>query len=418
MAQNVWETMGALFDVWTEPAGQTIEVAPRAWSVCPRSVNVGVIETDEGVVLVDAGMPSDGLRVRELVRSVTPARLHTVIFTHGHIDHAFGLGPLLEEMEGGRPRIVAHRNTLARFRRYARTSKMNANINARQAGRPRNEMWWPQQEGDFFWPDTVYNDRLLLRVGGEELHLHHAKGETDDVTWIWMPSRKLVCVGDLWLGVCPNAGNPQKVQRYAEEWADAAEQIAALGAEAMIPGHAMPVNGASEIRQRWLDLAALLHYIVDYTIDGLNNDLTHEDIVLGLKLPPALADKPYLRPLHDRPEFIVRNLIRRYGGWWDGRPANVVPAPVAAQARELVGLAGGADRVVARAWEVATDDLPLACHLAEWAVLAAPTSRAAQACAAELFERRFAAETSFQARGIYRAAVNQANAALARLDDP
>ncbi|MBO2462358.1 alkyl sulfatase dimerization domain-containing protein [Actinomadura violacea] len=405
---RVRETMGPLFDVWSEPAGRAIEVAPRAWSVCAGVVNVGVIETSEGLVLIDTGMRNEADRLRALVREVTSAPLALVVYTHGHIDHAFGLGPWLAE--GAAPRIVAHRNLVERFRRYERTSELNSEINARQSGGPRT--WWPETAADFHRPDTVYDDRLALRLGGEEIHLRHAKGETDDCTWVWLPGRGLLCPGDLWVSVCPNAGNPQKVQRYAEDWADAAEEMAALGTAAMVPGHGMPVTGADAIRERWLDLAALLRHIIDYTIDALNAGRTPEEIVHGLRLPADLAAKPYLRPYHDRPEFIVRNLIRLYGGWWDRRPANLLAAPVAEQAREFVALAGGAGPVVDRARALAGDDLPLACHLAEWAALADPGDAGAHRCVADLFAMRLAAETSFQARGIYREAVTRAEQAL------
>ena len=49
--------------------------------------------------------------------------------------------------------------------------------------------------------------------------------------------RRLLCVGDMFIWVVPNAGNPQKVQRYPLEWARALRAMAALDAEVMLPGH-------------------------------------------------------------------------------------------------------------------------------------------------------------------------------------
>ena len=60
----------------------------------------------------------------------------------------------------------------------------------------------------------------------------HAKGETDDATWVWAADRSIVSGGDLLAGILPNCGNPQKVQRYPEEWADALEAIASVGRRA------------------------------------------------------------------------------------------------------------------------------------------------------------------------------------------
>ena len=87
-----------------------------------------------------------------------------------------------------------------------------------------------------------------LEVGGVELELTHARGETDDATWIWWPARRILFSGDLFFWVAPNAGNPQKVQRYAAEWATALRAMAARGAEILVPGHGAPIFGADRVR--------------------------------------------------------------------------------------------------------------------------------------------------------------------------
>ena len=51
-----------------------------------------------------------------------------------------------------------------------------------------------------------------------------------------------------------------------------------------------------------------------------------------VEVPPRLPDKPYLKPVYDDPQFLVRNVWRLYGGWYDGEPDNLLPAPRAEQA--------------------------------------------------------------------------------------
>ena len=51
------------------------------------------------------------------------------------------------------------------------------------------------------------------------------------------------------------------------------------------------------------------------------------EIIETVKPPAALAEKPYLQPTYDEPEFIVRNVWRRYGGWWPGIPRRPAAAP-------------------------------------------------------------------------------------------
>ena len=91
----------------------------------------------------------------------------------------------------------------------------------------------------------TYRDRLDLDVGGTAFELHHARGETDDHTWVWVPERKVLCTGDLIIWCAPNAGNPQKVQRYAADWAVALRgRWPTSGAEVLLPGHGLPIGGA------------------------------------------------------------------------------------------------------------------------------------------------------------------------------
>jgi alkyl sulfatase BDS1-like metallo-beta-lactamase superfamily hydrolase len=94
---------------------------------------------------------------------------------------------------------------------------------------------------------------------------------------------------------------------------------------------------------------------------------------------------------------------RRFGGWWDGEPDQLLPAPRAQQAREWVALAGGVGAVLARVLEVADGgDLRLACHLVEFAVLAEPASTEAHEVRADIYERRAAPQESSMARNILR----------------
>jgi alkyl sulfatase BDS1-like metallo-beta-lactamase superfamily hydrolase len=207
------------------------------------------------------------------------------------------------------------------------------------------------------------------------------------------------------------------VQRYPEEWADGLEAIASVGAELLLPGHGQPLEGADKIRRRCLNTAEALRTIVRQTLDGLNAGQTHEDILAGIRIPEHLATEPYLDALYDRPEFIARNVIRRYGGWWGGFSAQLLPAKMADQATEIARLAGGVSPLVSRARELMDSDPAVACHLAEWAALAAPEDRTAQQCAVDVFTKRAEAEISLMGRGIFSHAVRNAEKALVALDE-
>jgi len=256
------------------------------------------------------------------------------------------------------------------------------------------EVWVP--------PELSFREQLQLRVGEIEVELHHSKGETDDHLWAWLPEQRALCVGDFVIWVFPNAGNPQKVQRYPLEWAAALRAMAAKDAELLLPAHGLPVAGRERVRAMLDDMATALEMVVEQTLTMMNSGARLDEIVHGVTLPAALLDKPYLRPTYDEPEFVVRNVWRLYGGWWDGNPAHLKPAPEGSLARELATLAGGAAALCARARNLAEqDELRLACELVELAALAEPESREIHAQRAEIYERRRRQELSVMSRGIY-----------------
>ena len=389
-------------------SGTLEEVAPGVAFV-PSFANVSALRTAEGLVLFDSGSTLQSEHVHDQLRSWSTDPVHTVVFTHGHIDHVFGLERYeADNAAAGAPpvRVVAHEALPARFDRYKRTAGYNGVINARQFSIPGFR--WPTE---YRYPDETYRDSLVLEVGGERIELRHAFGETDDATWGWVPDRRLLFTGDLVIWASPNCGNPQKVQRYPVEWAAALREMAAVSAEVLLPGHGLPVAGADRIATFLTEGAELLESIVEQTLAAMNEGARLDEVLRRVRPPEHLLARPHLRPVYDEPEFVVRNLWRLYGGWWDGNPATLKPATEGELAMELAALAGGPDRLAARARELAGagDDrsLRLAGHLAELATLAAPDDAEAHGARAEVYGTRTDASASTMAKGVFRWAATE-----------
>lgn len=382
-----------------------------------------LFETDDGLVAFDTSNPQGGPRVVAEARRWRDRRFNTIVYTHGHVDHVGGCGAFIADAAARgepRPRVTGHENVPKRFDRYDFTNGYNLVINERQFGQFRRR-GYGIADGDRFLPtsspkpDLTYRERLDLDVGGLGIELHHAKGETDDHTWAWIPEHKAICAGDFFIWNFPNAGNPQKVQRYPVEWAAAMRAMANQGAELFLPAHGLPIGGAARIRAVLTDVADALEFLVRETIAMMNDGARLNDIVHSVKIDQAVLEKPYLKPMYDEPEFVVRNIWRLYGGWYDGNPANLKPAPERALAAELADLAGGALRLAERALALAETDIRVACHLAELAVQAEPDNRRAHAVRAEVFQLRRNRETSLMAKGIFGYAANESKS---RAGDP
>ena len=364
--------------------------------------SVTAIDTGDGLVMLDTGGVFDREIVFDGVRGWRPeTRLAAAVYSHHHIDHVFGTARFEEEAAGRRwapPVVYGHAAIPDHFRRYQKTAGWNAAINKRQFALPVDTFHWPV---DYRFPDVTYEDRVTFRCGELTFELHHGRGETDDATWTWVPERKLLHPGDLFIYAVPNAGNPQKVQRYLSDWAVSLRQMAALGAEVMLSGHGLPIFGTDRVRQALTDTADLLDSLEDQALVLMNQGCTLDEVIHTVEIPEHLRQKPYLRAVYDHPQFLVRNVWRRYGGWYDGEPDNLLPAPRAEQAREWVRLAGGEQAVLERAAELAdSGDERLGCHLVEFAVLADPASAEAHRVRAEIYGRRSAGYESSMARNI------------------
>jgi alkyl sulfatase BDS1-like metallo-beta-lactamase superfamily hydrolase len=371
--------------------------------------HVIVFDTGDGLVAFDTSLALMAPRAVNRVRQWSGDSFHSLVYTHGHADHVGGASVFLDDAaERGdrRPDVVGHANIAPRFDRYELTNGYVTTINARQFGRTAIATEGGVTAGvtppSWIRPSVSYADRLDLAVGDTVFELRHGKGETDDHTWAWVPSHKAAVVGDFLIWLFPNAGNPQKVQRFPREWARVLRQIASFHPELLLPAHGLPVQGEARVQQILDDTARVLEFLVDAVLELMNAGARLDAIIHSVTIPDELADRPWLRPLYDEPEFVMRNIWRLYGGWYDGNPARLKPPSDAAVAAETARLAGGVDVLVARARELADDgDLKLACHLVELAAQAAPDDPAAHEARADVYRQRRHAEQSLMARGIF-----------------
>lgn len=359
--------------------------------------NVVAFRTAEGLLLFDTGGEFSATMTHEAVRRWCADPVRYVIYSHGHVDHVGGMAPFDAE-PGPAPVVIAHEAVPQRFDRYKLTTGYNEVINRRQFGVP--DLRWPRE---YRYPDRTFRDESTVELGGLTFVLRHARGETDDHLWAHVPERDLILSGDLFIWNSPNCGNPQKAQRYPAEWAAALRAMAEVGATLLVPGHGPPVVGADRVLAALTDTAEYLESLLDQTLELMNRGARLDEIIHTVTVPPHLAEKPYLRPAYDEPEFIVRNIWRLYGGWWDGDPASLKPAPADQLATVIADLCGGANTLAEQATQALADGEPrIAAHLAELAARAAPSDEAVRATHRKVFDALADAATSTMARGIYR----------------
>ena len=380
----------------------------------------------DGLVCFDTSHVNTGQQVVDSIRSWSSDPFNALVYTHGHVDHVGGsvaFGANAAALGHQAPRVIGHINVQQRFDRYRYTNDWNVAINARQFGGIRGDVNSIMNDlrpadgaprlSDFIPRNTLDTTDVVdkfasMKFGDTEVEFHHGRGETDDHLWSWFPEKKWIASGDFVIWNFPNAGNPQKVQRWPIEWAAALRDMIAKGPELLLPAHGLPIAGKERIARVLDEIATALENLVRDVVTMMNAGETLNTIIHTVRVPEATLGKPYLRPLYDEPEFVVRNIWRLFGGWWDGAPSRLKPSPDEVLAVELASLSGGADVLMRRAAELAASgDLRLACHLADFAGWAAPDEPAIHGLRAEIYETRRKSETSLMSKGIFKGAMRE-----------
>ena len=367
---------------------------PRTWLLRLPFVNIAVFETDEGLVLVDSGYAPAGPALRETLKSLSNQPVHTIVHSHFHPDHAWGAWALMDMGPGGgRPRIVTTEAFIDQMEHDLRSHGLVARNNQQQVV--------PRSWADVLAPTLTFRGQTTLRIGGEDFVLTHARGETEDQLWAWVPSRRIVVSADYYQGFMPNAGNGKRRQRFVEDWAQALRAMAAHRPARVLTMHGPPLVSEAEAQDKLLAHATALQSIAGQTLAGLNAGLRVDQVVERVRLAPELAARADLKSDYVTPQDIARMVVKQYGGWWDDIPSHYNPAPMAAQARAIAALAGGATALIGRAKALVADEPAVAASLADWAWLTAPADATVLRGALEVYAARVRDDTTTQEALVY-----------------
>ncbi|GAA3777675.1 MBL fold metallo-hydrolase [Streptomyces chiangmaiensis] len=207
----------------TEIADVPPDLPRRMWS----PITATLITGERDAVLVDALMTVEQAgRLADWV-AASGKNLTTVFVTHGHGDHWFGLGTLLERFPGAR--AVA-------------TPAVVEQMKSQMAPEFAASFWdkrFPGQIPDrLVAAEPLAGDRLELE-GRDLVVVGLGHTDTDDTTCLHVPSIGLVVAGDavyndvhLYLAESPAEGR--------RSWLRALDTVAALDPEVVIAGHKSP----------------------------------------------------------------------------------------------------------------------------------------------------------------------------------
>src|SRR5258708_12447889 len=123
---------------WANAIGdcQAVPVADDVIYTATKGVvgNVTAVRTAAGLVVFDTGGVQAARLIYDVLRAWDSSPIHTIILTHGHLDHVMGV-PLFDQEAKVRNhspiRVIGQRNMPGRFKRYAATPGFTPKINER-----------------------------------------------------------------------------------------------------------------------------------------------------------------------------------------------------------------------------------------------------------------------------------------------
>lgn len=164
-----------------------------------------VIATKEGLVVIDPMNSQMAAALKlELNKTFPGHRVHTLIYSHYHLDHTGG-GALLEPAE-----VIAHSKS--------------------------PEYWKVYPHPDLLEPTRYISGDTTLHIGGVEIRaLYMGLSHTDTLYAFYLPSERLVFTADL--GLVKTVAPDGVPDRYAPGYLAAMNRVIALDFDIFVPSH-------------------------------------------------------------------------------------------------------------------------------------------------------------------------------------
>ena len=202
-------------------------------------------------------------------------------------------------------------------------------------------------------PTQTVQDKLETNIAGVDIVLMHAPGETSDIIFVWLPDKKaLIQIGNCYKSFPAIITLRGASFRNPMDYIKSIDRMRSLNAEYLVFIHGgKPLIGAENISHTLTNYRDAIQFVHDQTVQNMNKGLTPQEIIEVVKLPPHLANDPYLQEYFGQLDRVVFQIFLQYMGWYTGKSRDMFPIPLNEEAQEMAGLAGGVEQLAAKAQE-------------------------------------------------------------------
>jgi cyclase len=247
----------ARFDFRRVADGVHVAVAAPAYKV---NSNTAIIESDDGVVIVDThSKPSAARVIVERLRDLTAKPVRYVVNTHFHWDHWHGnevypaAYPGAEIITNQLTREAMVKKGLKRIQDHARQvpgeiARLRAELAAAATAEQRAGLQGDLRLAESYLaevqamkpalPTMAFERTMKLYRRDREIHLLYlGRAHTEGDVFVHLPKERVVITGDAVIGWTPFMGDG-----YPEDWVATLDRLAELDWDTLIMGHGEPAG--------------------------------------------------------------------------------------------------------------------------------------------------------------------------------
>jgi alkyl sulfatase BDS1-like metallo-beta-lactamase superfamily hydrolase len=317
--------------------------------------NCTVIEGKDGVIVVDTGdhVEEGRDRLKEIAK-FTDKPVSAIIYSHWH--YVNGTTALIPE--GKKIPIIAHKKLAYN---KANSVGLLGPIVLRRAAFQLG-MYLPKEgpdaapfgsielkaiEGGYVPPTVTVSNGEKLEIDGVKMQFFtDYRSDTDCSLIVYLPELDTV-INNHAFPIFPNLYSLRGGSfRNPITWIQGIDLMIDLNPEYLIVTHGAPTTGKEAVRTRLTNYRDCMQYLYQQAIRGINKGLTPDELVSFVKLPPHLAQEPFLQQIYVKADAVIRQMYCGLIGWFDGESVNIEKMSPMEESEKIVAGFGGRDKVL------------------------------------------------------------------------